>query len=340
MFSMSRRAFVTSTLAGAAALGDFGFLKRLAPLSAEDVKVTPDRVQFSPDVEPLVRLIEETDRDKLLNVIVDAHSRRHAAISNCSPRRDAGRRARHPAAAGRLQVPRRPGRQLRPPRQPRRHDRDRWLPLFWAIDNFKDSQAPNVQEGRLDDGRRSTSQAAARPTRRRSRFIEAMDNWDEEAADRAVAGPGPHRPAPTKSIEMFWRYGARDFRDIGHKAIYVANAWRTLQTIGWRHAEPILRSLAYALLEHEGTTRPSATPTPTVRAARILNASTSSVRTGPSASRARKRRPSCWPRSAKALRRKRAIHRAELLNKEVDPAVTMGRHIHGRGRAARCGSRA
>src|SRR5262249_7624549 len=45
----------------------------------------------------------------------------------------------------------------------------------------------------------------------------------------------------------------RDFRDIGHKAIYSANAWRTLQTIGWRHAEPVMRSLAFALLEHEGT---------------------------------------------------------------------------------------
>jgi hypothetical protein len=49
---------------------------------------------------------------------------------------------------------------------------------------------------------------------------------------------------------MFWRYGARDFRDIGHKAIFVANSYRTLQTIGWRHAEPILRSLAFALLEY------------------------------------------------------------------------------------------
>ena len=38
----------------------------------------------------------------------------------------------------------------------------------------------------------------------------------------------------------------------GSKAIYVANACRTLQTIGWRHAEPVLRSLAFALLEHEG----------------------------------------------------------------------------------------
>src|SRR5262249_20325585 len=50
----------------------------------------------------------------------------------------------------------------------------------------------------------------------------------------------------------FWRYGARDFRDIGHKAIFVANSWRTLQTIGWRHAEPVARSLAFALLQHEG----------------------------------------------------------------------------------------
>jgi hypothetical protein len=51
--------------------------------------------------------------------------------------------------------------------------------------------------------------------------------------------------------ELFFRYGARDFRSIGHKAIYVANSCRTLQCIGWQHAEPVLRSLAYALLMHE-----------------------------------------------------------------------------------------
>ena len=53
-------------------------------------------------------------------------------------------------------------------------------------------------------------------------------------------------------FELFTRYGARDFRDIGHKAIFVANSWRTLQVIGWQHAEPVLRSLAYALLERGG----------------------------------------------------------------------------------------
>jgi hypothetical protein len=87
--------------------------------------------------------------------------------------------------------------------------------------------------------------------RARAAFIEAMDNWDVAAADSAVAGLA--RTAGAHEVfELFCRYGARDFRDIGHKAIYVANSWRTLQCIGWRHAEPVLRSLAYALLEYDG----------------------------------------------------------------------------------------
>jgi len=53
-------------------------------------------------------------------------------------------------------------------------------------------------------------------------------------------------------FEIFARYGARDFRDIGHKAIYVANSFRTLEVIGWQHAEAVLRSLAYALLDRSG----------------------------------------------------------------------------------------
>ena len=32
----------------------------------------------------------------------------------------------------------------------------------------------------------------------------------------------------------------------------MSNSWRTLQCVGWQHAEPVLRSLAYALLNREG----------------------------------------------------------------------------------------
>ena len=85
--------------------------------------------------------------------------------------------------------------------------------------------------------------------------MEAMDNWDEEGSDVAVTALVRNAGAG-EIIELFWRYGARDFRDIGHKAIYVANSWRTLQAIGWRHAEPVLRSLTYALLDRGRTKNP------------------------------------------------------------------------------------
>jgi hypothetical protein len=69
--------------------------------------------------------------------------------------------------------------------------------------------------------------------------------------DAAVTGFS--RSASSQEVfDEFCRLGARDFRSIGHKAIYVANSWRTLNCIGWHHAEPVLRSLAYALLNREG----------------------------------------------------------------------------------------
>src|SRR5439155_8167165 len=125
-------------------------------------------------------------------------------------------------------------------------DSDRWLPLLWALDNFKSSQAQDAREGdwtmaALDEKSLPPADHAKR------RFQEAMDRWDEEGADVAVAQLA--RTAGADGIwELFWRYGARDFRDIGHKAIFVANSCRTLEAIGWEHAEPVLRSLAFALL--------------------------------------------------------------------------------------------
>src|SRR5205814_531309 len=90
----------------------------------------------------------------------------------------------------------------------------------------------------------------------RQAFIDAMDRWDEAAADVAVAGLARCAGA-NELFDVFARYGCRDFRSIGHKAIYVANAWRTLNTVGWQYAEPVLRSLAYALLAREGASNPA-----------------------------------------------------------------------------------
>src|SRR5579872_4946845 len=122
---------------------------------------------------------------------------------------------------------------------------DRLLPLFWALDQFKDSQAKNVREGNFHLTKLTKPLPA--PEKSEAEFHAAMDNWDPERADRAIVAFVRSHGAD-EIIEAFWRYGARDFRHIGHKGIFVANSWRTLQTIGWKHAEPALRSLVLACL--------------------------------------------------------------------------------------------
>jgi hypothetical protein len=121
-------------------------------------------------------------------------------------------------------------------------DADRWLPIFWALDYFKSSPPRDVREG--DWTLAPVEESKVPPSHKaRQAFVDAMDQWDEWAADAAVAGLV--RTAGAEELfDLFARYGARDFRDIGHKAIYVANSFRTLQAIGWHHAEPVLRSLA------------------------------------------------------------------------------------------------
>ena len=57
---------------------------------------------------------------------------------------------------------------------------------------------------------------------------------------------------PQQAMQHLWPYGCRDGSVIGHRAICVTNCGRLLETIGWQHAEPVLRSLAYALLDRSG----------------------------------------------------------------------------------------
>lgn len=250
--SVSRRQFVTSALgAGAVAgLGDFAFLRQLPLVNAADAAVSSGGVQFNPDIETLVRLIEQTPREKLIDAAaarVKAGTSYQqllsavflAGVRNIQPR-PVGFEFHcvlvvHSAHQAALAAP----------------DSERWLPLFWSLDNFKQSQATKLKRGAwtmptLEEGKLPSAAQA------KGRFIEAMDAWDEEGADRAVAALTRSAGAG-ELLELFARYGARDFRSIGHKAIYVANAFRTLNTIGWRHAEPVLRSVAFALLAHDGT---------------------------------------------------------------------------------------
>jgi len=249
---MTRRRSFLQAAAGTGAmvaLGDLGFLAHLPPVSAAEAKMPPEMVRFSPDMEPLVRLLEDTPRERVLEEVAARIQRGLSYREVVAALLLAGVRSVQPRPVGFkfhavLVVN---SAHLASQAAP---DTERWLPIFWAVDQFKSSQAANVKEGNWHMA--PVDEARVPPGHRaKALFIAAMDNWDEGAADVAIVGLA-RTAAEDDLFEIFARYGARDFRDIGHKAIYVANSFRTLKAIGWQHAEPVLRSLAYALLDRSG----------------------------------------------------------------------------------------
>ena len=250
---MTRRRSFLATAAGTGAfavLGDLGFLRKLARGLRRGGGLEPDRVRFHPDIEPLVRLLEDTPRERVLEEVGRADQAR-TELSRGARRAAAGRRAQHPAAAGGLQVPRGARRELGAPRQPRLAGQRPLAADLLGDRSVQVARRPaNVKEGNWTMA--PVDESAVPPSHRaRQMFIEAMDNWDEAPRMRRSWASRARR-ARMSCSRFSRRYGARDFRDIGHKAIYVANSFRTLEAIGWQHAEPVLRSLAYALLDRSG----------------------------------------------------------------------------------------
>jgi hypothetical protein len=248
---MQRRHFLKLAAASGtfASLGDLGFLSCLPSVSAAEARPDPKLVRFHAEIEPFVRLLEETPRERVLEEVA-ARIRRGssyreviaalllAGVRNIQPR-PVGFKFHAVLVVNSAHLA-----SLASP------DSDRWLPIFWAIDEFKSAQSADIREGDWALG--PVDESAVPPSHKaRQAFIDAMDTWDEAAADAAIASLA--RTAGAHEIfHILAGYGARDFREIGHKAIYVANSFRTLEVIGWHHAEPVLRSLAYALLDREG----------------------------------------------------------------------------------------
>jgi hypothetical protein len=248
--ALSRRQLLQGTAAAAAGFGleGLGMISSL-PVAAAEASLPPGSVQFHAEIEPLVRLLEDTPREQLVEEVAsrirNGLTYREvlaalflAGIRNVQPRPSVGFKFHAVLVVNSAHIA-----SLASPNE------QRWLPIFWAIDHFKSAQAQDVRE---NNWTMSAADESRVPPAHKAReaFIAAMDRWDENAADAAAAGLA--RAAGVQDVyELFFRYGARDFRAIGHKAIYVANSWRTLGAIGFEHTEPIARSLAYALMNRE-----------------------------------------------------------------------------------------
>lgn len=246
--SLSRRSAITL---GGSLMASVG----LPSLRASEVSLPSGAVQFRPEIEPLVRLLEETPRERIMSAVAGeirgGRSYREclaalflAAIRNVQPRPAVGFKfhsvlvvnSAHLASMASV-------------------DQDRWLPLFWAIDYFKRAQQQDVSEGNwtmpaVDESRLPSAAKSQQELR------SALENWDVDAADVAAASAARVLSAH-QLFDLFAEFGSRDFRSIGHKAIYVAGAFRVLDVIGWEYSEPVMRSLAYALLNHSGDPNPA-----------------------------------------------------------------------------------
>jgi hypothetical protein len=196
-------------------------------------------IRFGSDLEPIVRLIEETPRDKCVAALAQQlraglpYRRFVAAVFLAALRKQNSHHSVYLVnSAHQL------SQDLPEP--------ESLLPMFWAVDHFKWDQQkfpmPTLRplKGSLPD-----------PEKADSELHEAIQQSDKERAERAATALARSVGA-RQAFETFWQYGCRDVSLIGHRAIAVTSSWRTLETIGWRHAEPVLRFVVHNLLTTNG----------------------------------------------------------------------------------------
>src|SRR6266545_3759907 len=202
----SRRDFLkTAATTGASlGMGDLSFLSRLPGVSRAEARLDDKSVRFHPEIEPLARLLEETPRERLLEEVAARIKRGLSYRELLAALLLAGVRNIQPRPVGFkfhavLVVNSAHLASLASPNS------DRWLPIFWALDHFKSAQAQDVREG--DWTMPPVDESAVPPSHRaKQAFLDAMDRWDEPAADAAMAGLA--RTAGAHEIfEILCRYG-------------------------------------------------------------------------------------------------------------------------------------
>jgi hypothetical protein len=224
---------VLQTMTGAAALGlpDVPLLGKLGVFGAEP---PPATMRFGPDIEPIVRLIEETPRDRCIAVFLDQlrhglpYRRFLAAVFFAGIRRY---HSHHDVY--KIHSVHEVSLDVRP--------EERLLPLFWALDGYK-----NNQEGHPRPLLTELRGPMPAPEKAGAALAGAMERFDAEGAERAVVVLARTQGA-RQAMEQFWVYGLRNLGYGGHAAILAANTFRALETLGWQEAEQALRFVAQDL---------------------------------------------------------------------------------------------
>ncbi len=227
----TRRSFIGSTSAWLG-VGIPG-LASLASLSANEGEAL--NVALNVEIAPLVRLIENTPREKSVAMMIGelrkgtTRNQFVAAMFLASARiKVSPHHVFMIYDALRLSNAMKPGDQL--------------LPLFWALDTlyYRREEGDRYRPVKI---RNTPSELRATQELR-----ESMDRFDGEAAASAIVALS-RSTSPKAAMSELSKYAGRDDSFIGHRAIALVNCWRVLETIGWQHAEPIFQFVVRQLNE-------------------------------------------------------------------------------------------
>jgi hypothetical protein len=222
----TRRGFLRAA-ASAASLGLPG-VPLFGELAAFGDEPPPTTMRFGPDIEPIVRLIEETPRDRCIAVFIDQlrrglpYRRFLAAVFFAGIRRY---RSHHDVY--KIHSVHQVSLDVRP--------EERLLPLFWAMQGYKKHQEdfPNPLLTELKGPLPS-------PEKAHVELATAMEQSDADRAELVLVTLARNQGA-RQTMEQFWPYGLRNLGAGGHAAILVANCFRALEAVGWQEAEQTLR---------------------------------------------------------------------------------------------------
>ncbi|MCB9919112.1 MAG: hypothetical protein H6832_11980 [Planctomycetes bacterium] len=154
-------------------------------------------------------------------------------------------------------------------------DELRLLPALFNLDRVKNSQT------RDENGPRFSMRAASvdasvheAPNASLEReFVTALRDWKLEHAE-ALAIELHDRLSANELFELLWPAAIRDFRVIGHKAIYASQARRALEDLGWRDGRDVVRSVLAGLLDQNPYDRATSKETREILALYDANAET------------------------------------------------------------------
>jgi hypothetical protein len=220
-----RRRFLQAAGAASLCLVDGAGLSGLAAFGAESRE---EKISFGPDLEPIVRLMEETPHEECVRVFIGELRRGLPYRKFLAASMFAGiRRARSNHEVYKIHAMHQVGMDALA--------EERLLPLFWGLNVFKQHQEDfpgttmNQWRGPLPSAEKAAIQLQD--------GIQAADQEQAESSIIALARGQGARP----TMEQLWQHGCRNGGAGGHMAICLANCFRALETIGWEEAEPALR---------------------------------------------------------------------------------------------------